>query len=248
MPTPPKENAAPVHVELLLEVGDRLSRVEFERRYERMPHIKKAELIEELSTCPLPSGPKPMPFLTARWPGGWLLMLPVPPGLSAATTPASAWTCNEPQPDLVMLKPPAKGGQARVSADDYIEGAPEMVVKSSAVRGLTTSIKRKALTAATEFVSTWPGSRASVAWSGGNCAKGMTKEIIPGSDGLLRSRAFPGLWLDGSALLNGEMKAVLGSATTRPEQRRARRILRRVNACNPPACHVTGTSLRVRLK
>ena len=29
-----------------LESGDRLSRYEFERRYEVMPHIKKAELVE----------------------------------------------------------------------------------------------------------------------------------------------------------------------------------------------------------
>ena len=29
-----------------LENGDRLSRFEFERRYEAMPHMKKAELIE----------------------------------------------------------------------------------------------------------------------------------------------------------------------------------------------------------
>lgn len=29
-----------------LENGDRLSREEFERRYEAMPHVKKAELLE----------------------------------------------------------------------------------------------------------------------------------------------------------------------------------------------------------
>ena len=32
--------------EPMLESGDRLSRAEFERRYERLPHVKKAELIE----------------------------------------------------------------------------------------------------------------------------------------------------------------------------------------------------------
>ncbi len=31
-----------------LEPGDRLSRIEFERRYAAMPHLKKAELIEEV--------------------------------------------------------------------------------------------------------------------------------------------------------------------------------------------------------
>src|SRR5437763_15759382 len=40
--------------EPLLEPGDRLSRDEFERRYERMPHLKKAELIEGIVYLPSP--------------------------------------------------------------------------------------------------------------------------------------------------------------------------------------------------
>src|SRR5438445_11234006 len=38
----------------LLEQGDRLSREEFERRYERMPNLKKAELIEGIVYMPSP--------------------------------------------------------------------------------------------------------------------------------------------------------------------------------------------------
>src|SRR5437773_1096358 len=43
--------------EPLLEQGDRLSREEFERRYERMPQLKKAELIEGtvFMASPLPA-------------------------------------------------------------------------------------------------------------------------------------------------------------------------------------------------
>src|SRR5205807_8363879 len=37
---------------------------------------------------------------------------------------------NEPQPDLVLIKPPSKGRQARISVDDYIEGAPELAGES----------------------------------------------------------------------------------------------------------------------
>src|SRR5438477_7908082 len=37
-----------------LEPGDRLTRAEFERRYEAMPHIKKAELIEGVVYMPSP--------------------------------------------------------------------------------------------------------------------------------------------------------------------------------------------------
>ncbi len=37
-----------------LEPGDRLTRDEFERRYEAMPHLKKAELIEGVVYMPCP--------------------------------------------------------------------------------------------------------------------------------------------------------------------------------------------------
>src|SRR5713101_5825636 len=38
-----------------LENGDRLTRAEFERRYEAMPHVKKAELIEGVVYMPSPA-------------------------------------------------------------------------------------------------------------------------------------------------------------------------------------------------
>ena len=37
-----------------LESGDRLTRFEFERRYQAMPHIKKAELVEGVVFMPSP--------------------------------------------------------------------------------------------------------------------------------------------------------------------------------------------------
>jgi hypothetical protein len=37
-----------------LENGDRLTRIEFERRYEAMPEIKKAELVEGIVYTPSP--------------------------------------------------------------------------------------------------------------------------------------------------------------------------------------------------
>ena len=39
---------------------------------------------------------------------------------------------NEPQPDAVLLIDPACGGQAHISADDYIEDAPEFVAEVAA--------------------------------------------------------------------------------------------------------------------
>src|SRR5438309_4105603 len=49
------EGLAPGHpANPLLEPGDRLTREEFERRYERMPRLKKAELIEGIVYMPSP--------------------------------------------------------------------------------------------------------------------------------------------------------------------------------------------------
>jgi Uma2 family endonuclease len=36
---------------------------------------------------------------------------------------------NEPQPDLALIKLPVKGGQTCISSDDYLEGAPELLVE-----------------------------------------------------------------------------------------------------------------------
>jgi len=46
VPALDREEFDPGPAEPLLKPGDRLSRDEFERRYERMPHLKKARLIE----------------------------------------------------------------------------------------------------------------------------------------------------------------------------------------------------------
>src|SRR5258708_3823674 len=48
------EDSASNATEPLLEPGDRLSRAEFERRYEQMPQGQKAELIEGIVYLPAP--------------------------------------------------------------------------------------------------------------------------------------------------------------------------------------------------
>ena len=51
IPPAPQADRRPVPS---LENGDRLTRVEFERRYAAMPWVKKAELIEGLVHTPSP--------------------------------------------------------------------------------------------------------------------------------------------------------------------------------------------------
>src|SRR5437773_8282369 len=97
----------------LLEPGDRLSREEFERRYQRMPHLKKAELIEGIVYMPSPVrvAHHGAPHLNlATWVGFYAANTP---GVTSADNVTVRLDLdNEPQPDLVLLKLPDKGGQA----------------------------------------------------------------------------------------------------------------------------------------
>src|SRR4051794_32925709 len=118
------------HKEPLLEPGDRLTRDEFERRYERMPYLKKAELVEATVFMPSPVRAQ-LHAVPHSYLGAWLgVYAAEPPGLKSFDNVTVRLDLdNEPQPDLVLMKLAAKGGQARISADDYIEGAPELVVE-----------------------------------------------------------------------------------------------------------------------
>src|SRR5215472_16033211 len=134
----------PTRPVLPLEPGDRLTRPEFERRYDAMPHLRKAELIEGVVHMPSPvryrRHGRPHALLM-----GWLIHYEAAtPGVETADNSTARLDLdNEPQPDAVLLIDPARGGQARISADDYIENAPELVaeVASSSVSiDLTTKL------------------------------------------------------------------------------------------------------------
>jgi len=118
---------------------------------------------------------------------------------------------NEPQPDLVLFKLPEKGGQARISADDYLEGAPELaaeIVGSSRSYDLHQKKGAYRRNGVREYVAWITGEQRLVWWE---LKEGEYQEIAPGADGLLKSGVFPGLWLDAAALLRGDMKTVLAA-------------------------------------
>ncbi len=111
-----------------LEPGDRLTRAEFERRYEAMPNLRKAELIEGVVYVSSPvradyHGVPQAQFIT--WLGVYWASTP---GVKAAdNTTVRLDLGNEPQPNGVLYIESAHGGQVRISKDGYIEGAPELV-------------------------------------------------------------------------------------------------------------------------
>jgi Uma2 family endonuclease len=211
-PTVGPASQAPTNSAPLLEPGDRLTRDEFERRYDRMPHVRKAELIEGTVYMPSPTRCK-MHAEPHGQLGAWLgVYASETPGVQAADNATVRLDLdNEPQPDLVLLKLPAKGGQARISPDDYIEGAPELVVEivgSSRAYDLhpkKTAYRRNGVR---EYLAWITGEQRLIWWE---LREGEYHEIAPAPDGLLQSRVFPGLWLDAAALLRGDMKTVLAA-------------------------------------
>jgi len=193
-----------------LEPGDRLSREEFERRYEAMPRLKKAELIDGVVYMPSPvrirRHGRPHIHLD-----GWLVTYEAAtPGTMAATNATARLSLdNEPQPDALLLIDPLYGGQARISDDDYVELAPELVAEVSASTAsfdLHTKLEVYRRNGVREYL-VWRVLDRHVDWF---ILRGDAfQQINPGDDGILRSEVFPGLWLDAPALLRGDMLRVL---------------------------------------
>jgi Uma2 family endonuclease len=195
-----------------LEPGDQLTRPEFERRYEAMPRHIKAELLEGVVYMPSPvryrRHGRPHAQLM-----GWLIQYEAgTPGVEAADNSTARLDLdNEPQPDAVLLIDPARGGQARISTDDYIEDAPELVLEvasSSVSVDLTTKLHVYRRNGVREYL-VWRVLDRAVDWF--VLRAGQYERLTPDPEGLLHSEAFPGLWLDVTALLEGDVAGVLAA-------------------------------------
>jgi Uma2 family endonuclease len=193
-----------------LENGDRLTRIEFERRYEAMPHVKKAELIEEVvyirSPASLQYQGRPSFHLV-----GWLAQYEAgTPGIESGYNCATRldWD-NEPQPDVVQFVDPAKGGQARISADNFIEGPPELIAEVAASNvsiALNAKLHVYRRTGVREYI-VWRVLDREIDWF--VLRDGRYDRLRPDAEGVYRSEIFPGLWLDTAALLRGDLAGVL---------------------------------------
>ncbi len=114
-----------------LENGDKLTRAEFERRYDAMPDQKKAELIEGIVYMASPVRAKRHGKPHAHIMGWLVAYEAATPGVETLdNTTVRLDIDNEPQPDAILRI--ATGGQSQITEDDYIEGAPELIVEISA--------------------------------------------------------------------------------------------------------------------
>ena len=193
-----------------LESGDRLSRDEFERRFEAMPEIQKAELIDGVvimgSPVRMQRHGRPHAHVL-----GWLVTFEAAtPGVFVADNASARLDLdNEPQPDALLMIDPDAGGQAQIADDDYVEGAPELVVEvasSSVSFDLHAKLDAYRRSGVKEYV-VWRVLDGQIDWLEQDGGRFVPKAA--GDDGLHRSATFPGLWLDAAALLRGDLAAVL---------------------------------------
>lgn len=188
-----------------LENGDRLTRAEFERRYQGMPNVKKAELIEGVVHMPSPvrtdQHAEPHLDLTTFL-GLYRHFTPGVRGGDNATVRLDL--DNEPQPDDVLFVDPRLGGQAKIDADGYLAGAPELaaeITASSASIDLGHKLHVYRRNGVQEYV-VWRVLDRAIDWF--QLFEGNYRPLLPGSDGIARSVVFPGLWLDIAAILVGD--------------------------------------------
>ena len=191
-----------------LQNGDRLNRLEFERRYTAMPELKKAELIEGLvymgSPLRITKHGKPHSDLL-----GWLVYY------AAFTTNVEVGdNCtvrldldNEPQPDaLLRVK---QNGQSVVSVDGYVEGAPELVVEiaaSTVSMDLHQKLNVYRRNQVQEYI-VWRVEDEALDWF--RLRNGEYINLEADDQGCISSELFPKLRLDIQALLSGNMAQVM---------------------------------------
>jgi len=183
---------------LPLESGEFMHSREFLRRYERLPQVKKAELIEGVVYMGSPVSvrhSKPDALIQ-----GWLVAYASRHPETEAHTNATVILDaeNTVQPDALLRRLPEHGGLTRVNEDGYLAGPPELIVEAYCRNGVR------------EYL-VWLVAEARLEWF---CMEDDDyRPQLPDAQGVLHSRVFPGLRLPVAPLLAGDTAKVLDALT-----------------------------------
>jgi Uma2 family endonuclease len=194
---------------LTLHTGDHLTQAEFHRRYEAYPDDVKFELIGGIVYMASP----------LRWPhGSYTRKLS---GLLCnyqASTPGVDGGDNlttilgeedEPQPDLVLCILAEYGGQSTVNADKYLVGPPELVIEvAHSTRSIDLHKKNsRYLAAGVQEYLVYCVEEEEIHWF----HFPSRRKLKADKQGLWKSKVFPGLWIDGPALVANDLGKLLAT-------------------------------------
>ncbi len=190
------------------EDGDVLDQPTFHKLYEAAPEGFRAELIGGIVHLPSPVSMrhgKPHSVL-----GTWLECYSSGTDGTEAFIDISAIMSgdSEPQPDVSLIISPEAGGQT-ASEDDYLTGSPELAVEISHTTTLVDLHAKKQMYekyGVREYIVIETKRRA-IHWFLRRDSRFVA--IKPGADGLLKSKIFPGLWLDTDAVFERSAKRLL---------------------------------------
>jgi len=193
-----------------LRNGDHLSANEFMRRYEAMPQVNKAELIEGVVYMPssVTADEHGTPHALIM---GWLAMYwAKTPGVECADNATLLLQKGESrlQPDGLLRIKPSHGGQTR-TLNKYVVGGPELIAEvaaSSASIDLYEKLQVYKNNLVSEYV-VWQVEDEKIDWF--VLSRSEYKRMARSPEGYYKSKKFAGLWLDPHAAIALDMENVL---------------------------------------
>ena len=199
-----------------LQAGDRLTREEFERRWELHPEIKKAELIDGLVYTEMSVSPRhgrPHSRLV-----GWLIAYEAThPGLeSMDNTTVRMPGEDDLQPGVLLRR--RQGGTSALVENEAVEGPPEFVGEIAASSAsYDMHLKKEAYRrGGVQEYLVWQVYEQRIDWW--SLDNGQYVPLVRDAAGIIESKIFPGLRLNVAALLAGDLPAVLAALTPHTEK------------------------------
>ena len=193
-----------------LEEGQRLDRATFHERYEAMPPGTWAELLGGVVYMGSPAGylHGSNQAVVVSWTTHYERFTPGVVTLDNASTALD--DLGEPQPDVSLSILPRAGGRTRIEGG-ILAGVPELILevsKSSRKLDLGPKYREYERVGVLEYVivALEPDE---VYWHA--LRDGKFERVAAGADGLYRSEAFPGLWLDPSALFARDLNGLIAA-------------------------------------
>lgn len=192
-----------------LVTGQRMTVEEFRRRWDELPGLKNAELVDGVVYVPSPASLDHgnLDLRIALWLGYYAQATPGCQGGSNST-----WLMlgSAPQPDAYLRILPAYGGQSR-NEGNLGAGAPELAVEiciTSTELDFGSKLALYQRAGVQEYITAEMfGDR--IIWR--MVEGGLYRALAIPADGILRSRVFPGLWLDVAAFWAGDGAKMLAS-------------------------------------